>query len=119
MRNNKGCKIVLALICALRKLTVMRLAAYLKERGLKQRAFAKRCETTDATVSRIVAGKQRPSLALAGRIERETEGLVTMQELLESTEPPPRPPVGGGDNADFSPEPCTGSPASSSDVVVG
>jgi len=52
------------------------LQIYLDETGEKQIAFAARIETTPATVSRLCAGKLKPKLDLALRIERETKGRV-------------------------------------------
>lgn len=63
----------------------MDLKAYLEETGEKQTTFAARVNTTVGTISRIVGGTLRPSLDLAHRIERATDGKVTT-ELWESAE---------------------------------
>jgi DNA-binding XRE family transcriptional regulator len=54
----------------------MELKTYLDQTGLTQAAFAAKVGTTHATISRLIAGKFRPSLALATAIERETCGQV-------------------------------------------
>ncbi len=54
----------------------MDLKTYLEETGEKQTDFAARVSTTVATISRIVGGTLRPSLDLAHRIERATNGRV-------------------------------------------
>ena len=43
--------------------------------------LAQRLGVSAATISRIENGKQGVSLALAVRIERETEGIITPAEL--------------------------------------
>jgi plasmid maintenance system antidote protein VapI len=58
----------------------MKLTDYLEETGEKQTEFAARVGTTDATVSRLVAGNLRPGLDLALRIERATDGKVPPRE---------------------------------------
>jgi len=54
----------------------MTLKDYLARSGRTQADFAARCETTAATISRLVAGSLRPALDLAHRIERESGGDV-------------------------------------------
>ncbi len=54
----------------------MDLKTYLSDAGLTQAAFAARVNSTHATISRLIAGKFRPSLDLAAAIERETGGKV-------------------------------------------
>jgi len=63
----------------------MDLKAYLDDTGEKQTDFAARVNTTVATISRIVGGSLRPSLDLAHRIERATDGKVRT-ELWEKPE---------------------------------
>lgn len=63
----------------------MDLKAYLDETGEKQIDFAARVSTTVATISRIAGGTLRPSLDLAHRIERATDGKVRT-ELWEKPE---------------------------------
>lgn len=58
----------------------MKLAAYLEETKEKQRDFASRVQTTDATVSRLLTGTLRPGLDLALRIEAATDGKVPPRE---------------------------------------
>ena len=52
------------------------LHSFLSDRGITQSDFAARLHVDQATVSRLVRGVARPSLDLAVRIERETEGLI-------------------------------------------
>lgn len=56
------------------------LSQYLSREKVNQVAFATRIEATQATVSRLARGKQQPTLALAERIERVTEGQVGLKD---------------------------------------
>lgn len=59
----------------------MRLDAWLSLTGMKQAEFARRINSTPATVHRIVSGTQNIPLSLQDRIFRETEGAVTADDL--------------------------------------
>ena len=54
------------------------LSTYLSENDLTQEAFAAAISVRQATVSRLVSGKQKPSWSLAQRIEQATGGAVPM-----------------------------------------
>lgn len=58
-------------------LVMENLATYLKSRGISQREFARLLGVDPSIVSRLVHDLMRPSLELAVRIERLTNGLVT------------------------------------------
>lgn len=64
----------------------MKLATYLKiqkkEKKLTMLSFAKRLGINVSTLSRICAEKQFPSLRLCYRIQVETEGEVTYQDMI-------------------------------------
>lgn len=60
------------------------LATYLEREGLTQSAFGELIKVRQATVSRLVAGSQLPSLGLAIRIERETHGAVPAVSWVEN-----------------------------------
>lgn len=49
---------------------------WLAHNGLSQRAFAERVGAHYTIISRVVGGKMTPTLELAVRIERETNGEV-------------------------------------------
>lgn len=54
----------------------MDLETYLQSTGETQTAFAARVEATVPTINRIIGNQMNPSLALALRIERATDGKV-------------------------------------------
>ncbi|PTQ12111.1 hypothetical protein CLG96_05975 [Sphingomonas oleivorans] len=54
----------------------MTLRDYLDSQGETQSGFAARVRTSVPTISRILAGRLRPALALAHRIEAATGGKV-------------------------------------------
>ncbi|WP_442947122.1 helix-turn-helix transcriptional regulator [Novosphingobium sp.] len=64
----------------LRSMTDLR--SYLDETGEKQSDFANRVQTSPATISRFCAGTLRPSLDMAHRIERATNGRVPTEIWL-------------------------------------
>lgn len=53
-----------------------KLDQYLSDQRIRQADFARLLEVRQATVSRLAAGQQLPSLRLAIRIERVTGGAV-------------------------------------------
>jgi DNA-binding XRE family transcriptional regulator len=54
-----------------------------EDRTLTNKRFAKNIGISAATLSRIMNYKQHPSLDLAKKIEKETNGLVIWWQLLE------------------------------------
>jgi len=59
----------------------MKLSKYLSDNSIEQQDFAKLIRVTGATVSRYVTGQRRPRRAVAKRIERVTDGEVTLQDI--------------------------------------
>lgn len=64
----------------------MDLKAYIAREGITFAAFAERVETSVGNLSRIASGQQRPSTALALRIERATDGDVPFDSWFRKTE---------------------------------
>jgi len=54
----------------------MTLREYLDQQEMRATAFAKLIGVSDATISRILAGTQYPSLATALAIEKVTKGKI-------------------------------------------
>lgn len=52
------------------------LFAYLDSNKIRQADFAERVGTTQGLISRLVGGRAKPSLDLAVRIQRATDGQV-------------------------------------------
>lgn len=72
----------------------MDLKTYLAEAGETQTALAEKAGTTVATISRLAAGKLKPSLDLAHAIERETGGKVPTEIWVSvETEAEPESPT--------------------------
>jgi transcriptional regulator with XRE-family HTH domain len=57
-----------------------KLAQYLKASGQSQRSFADRIGIHHSVLSRFIAGKAKPSLSTALRIQRETDGQVPVDD---------------------------------------
>jgi transcriptional regulator with XRE-family HTH domain len=53
-----------------------KLARWIEARQMSLSDFAAQVETTPQTMSRIVAGKRRPSFELMGKIEAVTDGEI-------------------------------------------
>lgn len=70
-----------------------RFNAYLKTHDLTFRAFAVQVGVDPSIVSKLAAGKIRPSLLLAARIERATTGEVSAVGWVEDLLKPPPPAV--------------------------
>lgn len=71
----------------------MRLSEYLSKTGETQEAFGKRIGVTQGRVSQILANGTH-SIAIALKIERETDGDVTVAECLEGDRAlPPSDPM--------------------------
>ncbi|NRA90293.1 MAG: helix-turn-helix transcriptional regulator [Simkaniaceae bacterium] len=60
----------------------MLLEEYIKNSGLKKKAFADAVGISTTNLWKILKGITRPSLKTAQRIEEYTEGQVSMQELV-------------------------------------
>lgn len=60
------------------------LALHLAERGISQTAFARQLGVHQSVVSRIVRGEIKPSLPLAVKIARETEGAVPVELWVDT-----------------------------------
>jgi transcriptional regulator with XRE-family HTH domain len=65
----------------------MKLGQYLKQKGLTQAKFAEMVEVTRPLITQIIGGIKNPSLFLAKRIEKATNGLVTTDDLLNPEAP--------------------------------
>ena len=61
----------------------MKLLAYLSEKGISQRALAKKLGVSTNHVNLIAREKRLPSIYLARKIENATEGDVPVYELLD------------------------------------
>lgn len=66
------------------------LKEYRRARGMTQEAFAKFLGVEQATVSRLETGAGKPSLPLAIRISKATEGAVPLEVWAESKEAAPQ-----------------------------
>ena len=64
----------------------MTLAEYLRETGLSQQEFARRVGISQPTVSALLAGRRKPSLALMEKITRATNGLIPVGSFLTAQE---------------------------------
>ena len=64
----------------------MRLADYLRDRKIRNADFAKRIGRSDASVSRLARGLQRPDWDTLEAIRRETEGAVTANDFHSSAQ---------------------------------
>lgn len=60
----------------------MKLGKYLTKNKIKPADFAKLVDCSDSMVRRIVLYGQRPGVELAVRIEIQTDGQVTADELI-------------------------------------
>jgi transcriptional regulator with XRE-family HTH domain len=52
------------------------LSKWLESSGVSRAEFARRCEYDPSNLTKLLAGKIRPSLDVAVRVERETGGQV-------------------------------------------
>ena len=64
------------------------LASFLKRENLSQDEFAGRIGVDQATVSRLARRVTKPGIELAARIERETNGEVSMASWVASSSTP-------------------------------
>lgn len=63
----------------------MKLRDWLIERGIKQSTFAKRIDVTRSHFSCIVCGTRAASRKVAMKIERETNGDITIAQVISGT----------------------------------
>jgi len=63
---------------------MLTLKAYLQKTREKQKDFASRLVTNEATVSRLCKGHAKPSLQMAHDIERITKGKVKTEVWLDA-----------------------------------
>ncbi len=61
----------------------MTLGDFLEERGLSLRAFAKACGVSASSIHRVRNGQVFPNRRLLEAIHRETDGLVTPNDLAD------------------------------------
>ena len=61
----------------------MRLADYLRREGLTASAFARRIGRSEATVSRILRGINRPDWSTLEAIRKATDGAVTPNDFFD------------------------------------
>ncbi len=66
-----------------------KLASFLSANSIRQAVFAAQIGTSQATVSKLVNGDVRPSLELAVRIERATDGAVPVASWVPDIPPSP------------------------------
>ena len=60
----------------------MDMRTYMEQTQTRQSDLARRLGVTQGYLSKLMAGRKRPSLALAACIERETGGAVTVSSWL-------------------------------------
>lgn len=61
----------------------MTLKAWLKEQGITQAQFAARIQISQGGLNDILNARKKPSLEVAARIERATEGAITAISFVE------------------------------------
>jgi len=59
----------------------MLLKDYLKKKNLTQEAFASSVGVTGTLINRLISGKRTPSFKLAKKIQKTTDGLVTINDF--------------------------------------
>lgn len=59
-----------------------KLTSYLAKKKIDQKTFASMINTTQATLSRVINGKFKPTLELAVAIEKVTNGKVRCEDWL-------------------------------------
>lgn len=79
------------------------LDTYLTDQGITNAEFGRRCDASEATISRVRRGKQAPTMALARRIKEASGGAVTADDLMAAAPhpypPPTLPPAASPENA--------------------
>lgn len=69
----------------------MRLSAYLQLPGQQATDLARKCEVSVSTITRIAKGEKLPSMQMAARIRRATNGAVTPDDYLPPFQPDASP----------------------------
>ena len=59
----------------------MLLKEYLNEKKLTQGDFASLVDVSDAQINRLISGKRTPSFKLAKKIQKVTNGVVTIDDF--------------------------------------
>lgn len=65
----------------------MKLDKYLETAKIKPARFADDIGVSASTLSRVLSGKRKPSLALIAKIERATDQAVTFRDLYDGAHP--------------------------------
>ena len=65
----------------------MKLGKYLKKQEITQKKFAEMVDVARPLITQIISGTKNPSLFLAKRIEKATNGMVTTDDLLNPLAP--------------------------------
>lgn len=68
-------------------MSAMTLSDFLSAKGLKPAAFARTVGLSASTVTRILDGSRRPTLDVALKIVRATDGKVSCEELAAIAHP--------------------------------
>ena len=61
----------------------MKLEEYLRFNNIKQHTFAKSLGVSQGHINSMIKGKREPSVSLAKKIEKATNGEVSVVELLD------------------------------------
>ena len=61
-----------------------RLDAWLKQTGTTSAEFARRCEYDPSNMAKLVKGRIRPTLEMAFKIERATDGVIPASSWVEA-----------------------------------
>lgn len=61
-----------------------RLEAWLKQTGVSAAEFARRCEYDPSNMAKLLKGRIRPTLEMAFKIERQTEGVIPASSWVEA-----------------------------------
>lgn len=64
--------------------THTRLAAWLEQTSTSRAEFARRCEYDPSNLSKLLNGAIKPTLEMAFRIERATDGVIPASEWVEA-----------------------------------
>lgn len=65
----------------------MKLGKYLKKQGITQKKFAEMVDVARPLITQIIGGTKNPSLLLAKRIEKASNGMVTTDDLVNPSAP--------------------------------
>lgn len=59
----------------------MKIEEYLKKYRITKVEFAKRLGVNKSTVWNYISGRTRPTVSMAKKIDKESDGLITIKEL--------------------------------------